>query len=92
MNAKVNPNRVPLSWKILLSGRVPEYLYEEGRLDTSLPFPELQRLSFINQRGQDADDAEDFSRRIRIGLPGMGVSEGASDRPRASVEDDRHVP
>ncbi|MBW1671406.1 MAG: DUF4105 domain-containing protein [Deltaproteobacteria bacterium] len=84
MNAKVNADRVPMSWKILLSGRAPEYLYEQGRIDTSLPFPELQRLSLVNQRAQASDNAKDFSRRIRIGLPGMAITEGASNRPRVS--------
>ena len=33
-NSHVNPERVPLTWKILASGYVPEYLYEQGRLET----------------------------------------------------------
>ena len=42
-NNHVNAGRVPLSWKILASGYVPEYLYEQGRLETmGLSFPELQ--------------------------------------------------
>ena len=60
---------MPYSWKILVSGYVPEYLYERGKLDTSLPFPELQRRSRVNAAAQAADQAEDFSRRIRVGLP-----------------------
>ena len=65
MNSRVNPNRVPLSWKILASGYVPEYLYETGRLDNRVPFAELQRLAHINPRARAADKAADFSRRIR---------------------------
>jgi Domain of unknown function (DUF4105) len=66
MNAHVNPGRVPLSWKILVSGYVPEYLYEQGRLETmGLSFPELQQWAHINARAQAADKAADFSRRIR---------------------------
>jgi hypothetical protein len=68
----VNPNRLPLSWKVLASGYVPEYLYENQRLDNSLSFAELQRASLVNPRAQAADRAADFSRRIRVGLPGMG--------------------
>jgi hypothetical protein len=48
---------------------VPELLYEHGRLDTSLPFAELRRRSLINARAVAAGEAEDFSRRIRQGLP-----------------------
>jgi hypothetical protein len=67
LHGRVNPGHVPYSWKILLSGYVPEYLYELGRLDTSVPFPELQRASRINDAAIAADDASDFSQRIRAG-------------------------
>jgi hypothetical protein len=40
-HASVNPGHVPLSWKVLLSGYAPEYVYEMGRLDRSLPFEEF---------------------------------------------------
>jgi hypothetical protein len=68
-HAAVNPDRVPLSWKVLLSGYAPGYLYDQGRLDRSLPFEELKRRVHINPVAQAADQAPDFSRRIRIGLP-----------------------
>jgi len=71
MNTNINPGRVPLSWKILASGYVPEYLYETGKLDNSMPFRELKRLSLINERAQAADQAENFSAAIREGMPGM---------------------
>ena len=70
LNSKVNPGHVPYSWKILASGYLPEYLYEQGRLDTALPFAELQRRSLVNKRAVAADKDPDFSRRIREGLPG----------------------
>jgi len=62
---RLNPEHVPYSWKILVSGYLPEYLYEQGRLDTSLPFAELQRRALINPLAQAADEAADFSQRIR---------------------------
>jgi hypothetical protein len=39
-NTRVNPGHLPFSWKILLSGYVPEYLYESKALVTRLPFEE----------------------------------------------------
>jgi hypothetical protein len=69
LHTRVNPGHLPFSWKILLSGYVPEYLYEAGRLDMSLSFYELKRRSLVNARAQEADAAEDFSQRIRAGLP-----------------------
>jgi hypothetical protein len=66
----VNPGHVPLSWKILASGYVPQYLYELGRLDArGLPFAELQRAAYVNDRAQQAGAAADFSTRIRSGMP-----------------------
>ena len=54
---------------MLLSGYAPEYACEMGRLDQSLPFEELKRRALINKAAQAADQALDFSRRIRAGLP-----------------------
>jgi hypothetical protein len=65
VHSMVNPGHLPFSWKILASGYVPEYLYEAGRLDTRVPFDELQRRGHVNARAQAAGDAADFSRRIR---------------------------
>jgi hypothetical protein len=72
LHAHVNPGVVPWSWKILLSGHVPEYLYERGVLDTHLPFPDLQRRSHINAAARAADDAADFSTQIRQMSPPAG--------------------
>jgi hypothetical protein len=69
MNARVNPDSLPFSWKVLLSGYTPAYVYESGRMDQSLPFEELKRRSLVNAAAQAADHAPDFSRRIRAGLP-----------------------
>ena len=69
INAHVNPGRVPYSWKVLLSGHVPEYLYDLGLLDTRLPFAELKDRSRINDAARAASEADDFSRLIRAGLP-----------------------
>jgi hypothetical protein len=80
-NSHVNPERVPLSWKILASGYVPEYLYEQGRLETmDLSFPELQRRAYINARAKAADSAVDFSRRIRA-WDEVGSGAGGPTRP-----------
>ncbi len=70
-NTRVNPGRPEFSWKLLASGHVPEYLHDIGALHTNLPFPELKRMSLVNARGLAADEAADFSARIREGLPGV---------------------
>jgi hypothetical protein len=53
----------------LLNGLIDTYLYYSGRVDTTLPFDELRRRSLINEAAQAADDAPDFSDRIRVSLP-----------------------
>jgi len=53
----------------LLNGLIDNYLYYSGRVDTTLPFDELRRRSRINEAAQVADDAPDFSERIRASLP-----------------------
>jgi hypothetical protein len=53
----------------LLNGMIDSYLYHSGRVDTTLPFDELRRRSLINEAAQAADDAPDFSDRIRASLP-----------------------
>ncbi len=68
-HTRVNPGSLPLSWKVLLSGYAPQYAYERGRLDTTLPFNELKQRSRVNAAAQAADQAPDFSKRIRVGLP-----------------------
>jgi len=53
----------------LLNGLIDSYLYHSGRVDTTLPFEELRRRSLINDVAQAADDAPNFSDRIRASLP-----------------------
>jgi hypothetical protein len=53
----------------LLNGLIDGYLYYSGRVNTNLSFEELRRRSLINAVAQAADDAPDFSDRIRASLP-----------------------
>ncbi len=68
-HTRVNQGGQPLSWKVLLSGYVPQYLYERAAIDTSLPFDELKQRSHINAAAQAANQTPDFSQRIKAGLP-----------------------
>jgi hypothetical protein len=64
-NTRVNAGHLPFSWKILLSGYVPEYLYESGDLNTQIPFEQLQQQAHINAVAQSLDKSPDFSQGIR---------------------------
>jgi hypothetical protein len=52
-----------------LNGLIDAYLYESGRIDSSLPFDELRRRSLINEAANAAEGAPDFPQRIRASLP-----------------------
>jgi Domain of unknown function (DUF4105) len=58
-----------LDMRHFLNGLIAGYLYHSGRVDTTLPFDELQRRSRINEAALAAGDAPDFSQRIRASLP-----------------------
>jgi len=58
-------------WRLIANGYLDEMLYEGGKLDRTLPFAELKQRSLINQRAKATDKASDFSRLIRVGLPGV---------------------
>lgn len=80
MNTRVNPSHLPFDWKILASGYLPEYLYEQGRLETNgLPFAELQQRVHVNARAQAADRAADFSTRIREEIASSPASVAGDD-------------
>jgi len=68
-HTRVNPGAANFSWQMVLSGYLPQYAYEVGRLDGSMPFAELKRRSHINEAARAANAADDFSQRIRAGLP-----------------------
>lgn len=68
-HTRMNPESPPMSWKVLLSGYLPDYLYELGKIDTSRPFAELEKMSRVNDRAHAADKDPAFSQRIREGLP-----------------------
>jgi hypothetical protein len=69
MHTRMNPESPPMSWKLLLSGYLPDYLYGLGRIDTAKPFAELEKLSRVNERAHAADKDASFSQRLRQGLP-----------------------
>jgi hypothetical protein len=57
-------------WRILFNGTLDKMLYDWGRLYTGLPFQELRKASWINERANAANE-ESFSAEIRKGLPGF---------------------
>lgn len=59
----------PWNWRVLLTGKSDELLYQSGLVDRSLPFATVKERSHINKKAQAADASPDFSALIRAGLP-----------------------
>jgi hypothetical protein len=76
LHARVIGERLPYSWKILLSGFVPEYLYQHGVLDRSLPFARLRELSHINELARALAPDAHFSRNLRAALAARRAAAG----------------
>jgi hypothetical protein len=62
---------LPLSYRLLLSGYLPEYVYKVGGLDTHYPLEQLRDLGRITERAKQADRSATFSADIRRGVPGI---------------------
>jgi len=60
-------------WRILLSGKSDEMMYDEHQLVTDgLSFTELKARAHINAAARAADKDPEFSKRIREDRPGFG--------------------
>lgn len=74
--------RTPWDWRILVNGKGDEMLFESGAIVTDgLNFADLKKQALINPAAQAANDAPDFSSRIREGRRLM--FEGSSTYPTA---------
>lgn len=60
---------VPMSWRVLLDGHVPEYAYDLGVLDSRLSFDQLQDRSHITNVAIDVGISPNFSSDIRKNVP-----------------------
>lgn len=61
--------RLPLSWQYYANAYLPQLLHRRRMIDTTLPFEELKAMSHINARALETREGDDFSKRIREGLP-----------------------
>lgn len=60
---------VPLDWRLLANGHLPQYAYEAGILDTRLPLHELTQRGRITARAQAHGITSNYSQVIRTGVP-----------------------
>jgi hypothetical protein len=69
---------LPLDYRLLLSGYLPEYVYGVGGLDMRYTLEELRALGRITDRARQADSNPNFSAEIRRGLPPIASVPGPS--------------
>jgi Domain of unknown function (DUF4105) len=66
---------MPFSYRVLLSGYLPEYVYQVGGLDRRYPIEELRALGYVSERARSSSPSSspssDFSRAIRAGVPSL---------------------
>ena len=67
---------LPLNYRLILSGYLPEYVYRVGGLDQRYPLQELRARGRITDRAKRADRSSSFSADIRQGIA-ESISEGA---------------
>jgi hypothetical protein len=61
--------RLPLDYRLLFSGYLPEYVYRVGGLDHRHSLEELRQLGHVTERARISDRSESFSADIRRGIP-----------------------
>lgn len=63
--------RLPLSYRLWLSGYLPEYVYGVRGLDMRYPLEKLRDFGYISERGRSAGSSPTFSADIRRGIPAL---------------------
>ena len=61
--------RALLDWRIILTGHLPDYLYEHGAVDTRITVEELRERADVTGRVDERLSEVEFSSRIREGVP-----------------------
>jgi len=61
---------LPLNYRLIFSGYLPEYVYRVGGLDQRYSIKELRALGRISERAKESDRSDTFSADIRRGIPG----------------------
>ncbi len=64
---------VPIDWRLIVNGYLPDYAYDRGALDTRLPLSTLREVAHIDDRARKSGLSPDFSRLIRVGVPSPGL-------------------
>ncbi|CAA2105192.1 DUF4105 domain-containing protein [Variovorax paradoxus] len=74
---------LPMDWRLLASGYLPEYLFDVGGLAPGYSMEALRAAGRITDRAIATDKASgaDFSQAIRSGMPGVAVVKAVKATP-----------
>jgi len=61
---------LPLDWRVIVNGYLPEYGYERGALNTTFSIEDLRELGRVSSKGQAFGLRPGYSEAIRQGVPG----------------------
>lgn len=62
-------DEVPLDWRVLANGYLPDYAYDRGVLADHLPLAQLRAQSHIHDQALADALSDNFSKAIRTGIP-----------------------
>jgi Domain of unknown function (DUF4105) len=78
--------RLPLDYRLLFSGYLPEYVYQVHGLDQRYPLAELKRLGAISARGKESGRSDSYSQDIRRGIPELTPADLPSGADWAALQ------
>jgi hypothetical protein len=70
---------LPLNYRLILSGYLPEYVYRVGGLDRRYSLQELRARGRITERARKADRSDSFSADIRQGIAPISSADSPAD-------------
>lgn len=70
---RVAGDKLPFDWRLIVNGYLPEYAYDRGALDSSVPLSQLKAVAHIDQRARADGLSSEFSKAIRAGVPSPDI-------------------
>ena len=77
---------LPLDYRLILAGYLPEYVHRVGGLDQRYPFETLRALGRITDRARKADRSAAFSADIRKGIPELSSTDLPPDSTKPAFQ------
>ncbi len=66
--ARTVEKRLPMDWRILLSGHTQDYLYDLGVIKNDRPLADIKENAHITEKARNLPVSAPYSHAIRVGL------------------------